>query len=228
MHYPNLKLIQSRFLRQAGPFNNINGAAADNLFIICTLGLRQLKRRFSVLWFLIWNYSPDLHHACIILRINVCCFIHCLQCLFVWSWEQKIGGFQVWNEDVAQLDRGISRETARQVAKGDLLQFFPLIWNCSIRTSQSAMPSKSKGGTMGLSVVCILGCSSMKIIGLGTCGATPGSTHLLGTAGWELCWELGVDGPTTGTLRQERPPFTSRINGWSGAFPSTPPLEELP
>ena len=53
----------------------------------------------------------------------------------------------------------------------------------AVRTSQSAIPSKSKGGTMGLSVVCILGCSSMKIIGMGACGATPGSTLLLGTAG---------------------------------------------
>ena len=84
---------------------------------------------------------------------------------------------------MAQLDRGISRETARQAAKGDLLQIFPLIQNFVLRTSQSAMPSKSKGGTTGLSVVCILGCSSMKIIGMGACGATPGSTHLLGTAG---------------------------------------------
>ena len=165
-------------------FNNINGAPADNLFIICTLRLHQLKRRFSLLRFLF----TILLQICIIMYAlsfvgSTCVALYIVSsvCLFEVESKRLVDfkyGMKMWHNWTEA-----SLEKQRGRLPKVIFTFFPLIQNCSIRTSQSAIPSKSKDGTTGLSVVCILGCSSMKIIGMGACGATPGSTLLLGTAG---------------------------------------------
>ena len=117
-------------------------------------------------------------------------------------------------EDVAQLNRGNFWQQAGEAAQGKNSFLRPAIWNCA-RISPSAIPSKWKDGTTALSVVCILGSSSMRMV---AGGPTLGSTPLPGTVGWGWWWGLGASGQTSGTSRPQKHPSTTHTNGWSGAF----------
>ena len=146
---------------EVGPFNNINGLPADSLFI--NLHTWPSTAQASVLSHLF--FFAILLQICIVMHAIsfgstfVAFYIVSSICLFeveskrLVDFEYGMKMWHNWTEATLKNKRG-------RLPKVQLRLFSSDLKNC-VRISPSATPSKSKGGTTDLLVVCILGSSSM-------------------------------------------------------------------